>query len=219
MKLITTTRLITALNNLSRINNKKTNRLQAIARVYGRYGYQNIVERNAEAVIAAVQVDTKLLKLNMQESSQIIEDLISKCDYFNKWREVIYKIQAQRGISGLVEGSCSLGDCSISILEEHESLRLIESDLLLLGKQKNKVIKFFIENAEVQQHKFFLDKKGFSHCLQEDILDYAAYYQWATAAKLMDNCYGLLLVNGLNKNTPNGDTKWFVSSPQGKPQF
>ena len=105
-----------------------------------------------------------------------------------------------------------MDDRSISILVEHETLRLIESDISLLAQQKNKVIAFFLESAESQQHQIFLDRNGFSHCLAADILDYAKYYQWAIISKGIDNYHQLLLVNGLNKYDCDADIKFFISS-------
>ena len=212
MKLITAERLIATLNKINRISSKDTKNQEAILRLYGMHGYQNIVEKKATAVIAAVQVNTDLLNLNMKESKQIIDNFISKTNYFFNWRQIVFAIQAKHGVSGLVNQVCTLGDRSISILVEHDTLRLIKSDLDLLAQEKTKVISFFLESAKSQQHQVFLYRNGFSRCLTSDILDYAKYYQWAVISKGMGSYYQLLLVNGLDKNDCDADIKFFISS-------
>ena len=82
MKLITAKRLITALNSISQISHEDAEDQLAIFKLYGKDGYQNIVEIKATAVIATVQVNTDLLKLNIKESKQIINSFIAKTNFF-----------------------------------------------------------------------------------------------------------------------------------------
>jgi hypothetical protein len=218
MKKITADRLITALDNIDRITHDKTSHMQEVARLYMKHGYQNVVERKAEAVIAAVQVDTGLLNLDMKQSRGAISDLVSKANHFHRWREVVARIQIGHKVSGLVRKTSQLGGNSIPTWQKHEQLSLIQSDLSLLSQEKDQTIDFFLASAKTQRHQFFIDRYGFSRCLEEDILDYARYYQWAITSPVIDDGYQLVLVNGANKDDCNADTKCFVSSIE-KPRF
>jgi hypothetical protein len=212
MKLITQERLIAALDSVQQVCDERTDRLRSIVELYGLHGYKNIVERKADAVIAAVQVDAKLLSLDMKESKQVIDSWFEKTEYFSRWREVVFKIQSDRKISGLVKGTQTLGDRSISVSLQHEKLRLIEADLSILAQEKEKIVTFFLENVEKQQHKIFLDRNGFSCCSVEDLLYYSTYYQWAIVRESIDDYCELIFVNGLDPESYRADTKWFVSS-------
>lgn len=214
MKSITATRLITALNNINRLHIDKTSRLSAITQLNMQHGCQSIVERQASAVIAAVEVDINLLQLDMDKSNKVIGQLISKSKFFQKWRNIVFKIQSRHGISGLVEGICTLGNRTISVLIEHDTLILTETDIKLLSAEKNKVVNFFLESAYLDQHQVFLNQNRFFRCLADDVLDYAGHYQWAIANTIDEDYHELLLINGIDNDKFRTDIKWFISSNQ-----
>jgi hypothetical protein len=56
-------------------------------------------------------------------------------DYRDRFREAVYALQAEAGISGLERGSYRLGGEEFSCWTESEDLRLIESDLDQLSQE------------------------------------------------------------------------------------
>lgn len=121
----------------------------------------------------------------MESAEHMMSEMWRQVERFSAREKRVYQFQERHGISGLVPGSTTIGDRTIPIMEEDESLALIPSDLEVLRSQKASIVDLFfgcLHSPDGLSLYVDRDKPDYwVHC-EDDVLSVAAkYYDWAIA--------------------------------------
>jgi hypothetical protein len=142
MRQITAARLKTTLDKISKRLHTLTDEDGAVIRKAALLGLRSVC-----GVATQTDVQKFDLELDYHGASKDRFDLefrmarfTYQIDRFNRRRDIVYHLQEQHKISGLTEGSLTVGEKTIPIMVQDEELGLIDNDLVVLWACKQTIV-------------------------------------------------------------------------------
>ena len=226
---ITKDRIIAAYQRNQQIYQQKVSRPLEVMSAFASIGFKSWINEQTGADLD-LTLDAQKASLTVNYYEYKIEDLpgLGKlvqhlCEHANQRTQKIYKIQSHHGFSGLIEDSLSFKNSIFNLFKEHETLRLIESDLKKLRFQKKSIIRFAKTMIGFHSLKVWYwseIKEDFVLSSVEALESFSDsdHYDWIDIYSFDNKEINLRLGSGLNIENPEPSAEWFILSV-GRPDY
>lgn len=195
-KKITKERLLKTLENIDRARASKTGKGLDMIRAFTQLGMQISCDKAFKKETQQVHFDRADLELDLLEIPKSREDLLvvqeetfRQVNRYCAKSQYVFKVQAKHKISGLAPYEMILGEHTLDTVWDSDELSVIEEDLAILKREKNKVVAFLLNSLEPGQKPWIWNKHNkevlscgtWEECSWEKVRSAIAFHDWVHA--------------------------------------